>query len=127
MKFEEVLRKASDVAQSAINSANGVAQSAINKVNEKADEIERLENYKNIITSHEAEIESIYRSLGVKVLESGFFAEEAKKVETLKKEIKTCESEILAHYGLKKCEACEAEVSIDSNFCPNCGAKINLQ
>lgn len=83
------------------------------------------------ISEKEDKIEEIFLSMGRTVYEmykkgeniGEFFQQEAEKVDNLNKEIEDMERKILSNKGLKECTKCGKIISVDSHFCPKCGAE----
>lgn len=83
-----------------------------------------------IISAHEKKIAQLYASLGQTYYEQhkeDAAAEQLPQIQEINQlfaEIARCREELTQIKGIAKCPNCGAEVSLNSNFCNICGAKL---
>lgn len=107
------------------------ATDTYNTVADKSGKLIADTKLKISISDKEADIEKIYEDMGKAVYDlykSGDdvgkgFTKECKKIDKMNKEISEMNKTILYNKGLRNCEKCGEEISIESTFCGNCGQK----
>ena len=83
------------------------------------------------IAEKEDEIEEIYKEMGRAVYDSyksgedvgKAFTKDSKAIDKKLTEIDEMNKKILYNKSLRTCEKCKEIISLESAFCPNCGAK----
>lgn len=83
------------------------------------------------IAEKEDEIEEIYKEMGKAVYDSyksgedvgKAFTKDSKAIDKKIAEIDEMNKKILYNKSLRICEKCNEVISLESTFCPNCGAK----
>lgn len=87
---------------------------------------------KGKISECKEKIDNQYQEIGKMVYEKIKIGEDASKeditpkceeIERLKEEIEKAEVEILALKDIKKCVSCNAELTLNAEFCSKCGTK----
>ena len=85
------------------------------------------------INENKSDINGLYKEIGRKIYEKHVreenidikteLEEECTKIDVLSAEIETCLKSILEIKNKKQCEQCHAEIDLNNNFCPKCGAE----
>ena len=98
---------------------------------EKAKEVSEVTKLKLKIRKSEAVAQEAYAKIGQSVYKSiktekelEDFAEEMKKIDDAKADIKLCKEYIRSIKGVDVCPSCGEDVEEDSAFCRHCGAKM---
>lgn len=115
--FDDLSKKASDACK---NTAD------------KTNKLTREMKLKSMINEDKRKIEEIYGQIGKKVYEKHIREEnidiknelmdECAKLDAYAKEIEDMNVEMLSLKGLRICKKCAAEIDVNANFCPKCGA-----
>ena len=100
-------------------------------IQETTNKIQRESKCKKTISDNNAKVEKIYSEIGKKVYENrkiddsliAFVEEKTNEIDCSLKENEELKIEILKLNNKKVCPHCKAEVSIDTSFCPQCGAE----
>ena len=100
-------------------------------VSDKTGEIVKETKSKFSISDKTDDINEIYLSIGKTVYEmyingeevGNVFSKECRKIEKMEKEILEIKKEILYNKGLRTCDNCSENISLDSKFCEHCGTK----
>lgn len=100
---------------------------------EKTGKLAKEAKYRMKINENKSDINDLYKEIGKKVYEKHVreenidikteLEEECTKIDVLSAEIETCLKSILELRDKKQCPNCHAEIEVDSEFCPKCGAK----
>ena len=100
---------------------------------EKTGKLAKEAKYRMKINENKSDINDLYKEIGKKVYEKHVreenidikteLEEECTKIDVLSAEIDTCLKSILELRDKKQCPNCHAEIEVDSEFCPKCGAK----
>lgn len=96
----------------------------------KAKEIAELTNMKSQVAAKENAIRALYTEIG-KIVYGNYKDDKQEEVidkftaiDTYLEEIEAIKVQMKALKGIQVCDACGAEVDINSDFCPKCGAKM---
>ncbi len=99
---------------------------------EKTNKLTRELKLKSLISDDKGKIQDIYAEIGKKIYEKHIreenidikseLIEECSKIDAYAKEIEDMNMELLSLKDLRVCKSCAAEISINSKFCPKCGA-----
>lgn len=109
------------------------ASAAYDATAEKTGKLAKEAKLRMKINENKSDINDLYKEIGKKVYEKHIreenieikteLEEECTKIDVLSAEIETCLKSILELKDRKQCEECHAEISLDNEFCPKCGAK----
>ena len=109
------------------------ASAAYDATAEKTGKLAKEAKLKMKINENKSDINDLYKEIGRKVYEKHVreenieikteLEEECTKIDVLSAEIETCLKSILELKDKKQCEKCHAEIDLNNNFCPKCGAK----
>ena len=109
------------------------ASAAYDATAEKTGKLAKEAKLRMKINENKSDINDLYKEIGRKVYEKHVreenieikteLEEECTKIDVLSAEIETCLKSILELKDKKQCEQCHAEIDLDSDFCPKCGAK----
>lgn len=102
-----------------------------NSIQETTNKIQRESKCKKTISENSAKVEKLYSEIGKRVYENrkiddslmSFVEEKTNEIDSLLKENEELKLEILKLNNKKLCPNCKAEISIDTSFCPQCGAE----
>ena len=102
-------------------------------VSDKTGDIVKETKNKFNISDKNDEINEMYLNMGKTVYEmyingeevGDVFFKECKKIEKISKEIIEIKKTILYNKGLRTCDNCNENISLDSKFCEHCGTKQN--
>ena len=100
---------------------------------EKTSKIAKEAKLRMKINENKSDINGLYKEIGRKIYEKHVreenidikteLEEECTKIDVLSTEIETCLKAILELKNKKQCEQCHAEMDLNNNFCPKCGAE----
>jgi len=89
------------------------------------------------MNENKSKIDEMYREIGRKVYEnyvreekqdlSEILTRNCEEIDVISNEIESQRKEILKLNDKKQCENCYCEITLEANFCPNCGAKQDEQ
>ena len=109
------------------------ASSVYDATAEKTGKLAKEAKLRMKINENKSDINGQYKEIGRKVYEKHVreenieikteLEEECTKIDVLSAEIETCLKSILELKDKKQCEQCHAEIDLDNDFCPKCGAK----
>ena len=109
------------------------ASKAYDVTAEKTSKLAKEAKFRMKINENKSDINSLYKEIGRKVYEKHVreenidikseLEEECTKIDVLSAEIETCLKSILELKDKKQCEQCHAEIDLNNNFCPKCGAE----
>lgn len=109
------------------------ASAAYDATAEKTSKLAKEAKFRMKINENKSDINDLYKEIGRKVYEKHVreenieikteLEEECTKIDVLSAEIETCLKSILELKDKKQCEKCHAEIELNSDFCPKCGAK----
>ena len=109
------------------------ASAAYDATAEKTSKLAKEAKLRMKINENKSDINDLYKEIGRKVYEKHVreenieikteLEEECTKIDVLSAEIETCLKSILELKDKKQCEKCHAEIELNSDFCPKCGAK----
>ena len=109
------------------------ASSVYDATAEKTSKLAKEAKLRMKINENKSDINDLYKEIGKKVYEKHVreenieikieLEEECTKIDVLSAEIETCLKSILELKDKKQCEKCHAEIELNSDFCPKCGAK----
>jgi len=109
------------------------ASSVYDATAEKTGKIAKEAKLRMKINENKSDINDLYKEIGRKIYEKHVreenidikteLEEECTKIDVLSAEIETCLKSILELKDKKQCEQCHAEIDVDNDFCPKCGAK----
>lgn len=97
---------------------------------EKTSKIAKETKLKIKINEYKGDIKDLYLDIGENVyenllnnkeLEMDELQEKCKEITEIASKIAECNTEILRLNEKRKCSKCAKEISLNSNFCPNCG------
>jgi RNA polymerase subunit RPABC4/transcription elongation factor Spt4 len=100
-----------------------------NSLQETSNKIQKESKCKKTIADNKNKVEKTYSEMGKKIYESRTINEEIKKyieeqiaeIDKMLKENEELNKEILKLNNKKLCPNCNAEVEINTTFCPQCG------
>lgn len=99
-------------------------------VAKKAKEIAEITNLSSQVASKENSIRALYTEIG-KIVYGNYKDDKQEEVidkftaiDTYLEEIDALKVQMKALKGIQVCDTCGAEVDINSDFCPKCGAKM---
>lgn len=100
---------------------------------DKTNKMAREMKLKSYIGENKNRIERVYTVIGRKVYEKHvegkvgeideYIKPEIEEIEEIARKIENMNNEIRTINNIKLCEKCASEISLDSKFCPKCGAK----
>jgi len=109
------------------------ASSVYDATAEKTGKLAKEAKLRMKINENKSDINSLYKEIGRKIYEKHVreenidikteLEEECTKIDVLSAEIETCLKSILELKDKKQCEQCHAEIDLNNDFCPKCGAK----
>ena len=109
------------------------ASAAYDATAEKTSKLAKEAKFRMKINENKSEINDLYKEIGRKVYEKHVreenidikteLEEECTQIDVLSAEIETCLKSILELKDKKQCEKCHAEIDLNNDFCPKCGAK----
>ena len=109
------------------------ASAAYDATAEKTSKLAKEAKFRMKINENKSDINDLYKEIGRKVYEKHVREEnidikteleaECTKIDVLSAEIETCLKSILELKDKKQCEKCHAEIDLNNDFCPKCGAK----
>lgn len=109
------------------------ASKAYDVTAEKTGKLAKEAKLRMKINENKSDINDIYKEIGRKIYEKHVreenidikseLEEECTKIDVLSAEIETCLKSILELKDKKQCEQCHAEIDLNNNFCPKCGAE----
>ena len=109
------------------------ASAAYDATAEKTGKLAKEAKLRMKINENKSDINDLYKEIGRKVYEKHVreenieikteLEEECTKIDVLSAEIETCLKSILELKDKKQCEQCHAEIDLENDFCPKCGAK----
>ena len=109
------------------------ASAAYDATAEKTGKLAKEAKLRMKINENKSDINELYKEIGRKVYEKHVreenidikseLEEECTKIDVLSAEIETCLKSILELKDKKQCEQCHAEIDLNNNFCPKCGAE----
>ena len=109
------------------------ASSVYDATAEKTGKIAKEAKLRMKINENKSDINDLYKEIGRKIYEKHVreenidikteLEEECTKIDVLSAEIETCLKSILELKDKKQCEKCYAEIDLNNQFCPKCGAK----
>ena len=109
------------------------ASSVYDATAEKTGKLAKEAKLRMKINENKSDINDLYKEIGRKIYEKHVreenidikteLEEECTKIDVLSAEIETCLKSILELKDRKQCEQCHAEIDLNNDFCPKCGAK----
>lgn len=109
------------------------ASKAYDVTAEKTGKLAKEAKFRMKINENKSDINDLYKEIGRKVYEKHVreenidikteLEEECTKIDVLSAEIETCLKSILELKDKRQCEKCHAEIDVNNDFCPKCGAK----
>lgn len=109
------------------------ASAAYDATAEKTGKLAKEAKLRMKINENKSDINDLYKEIGRKIYEKHVreenidikseLEEECTKIDVLSAEIETCLKSILELKDKKQCEQCHAEIDLNNDFCPKCGAK----
>ena len=109
------------------------ARAAYELTSEKTGKLAKEAKLRMKINENKSDINDLYKEIGRKIYEKHVreenidikteLEEECTKIDVLSAEIETCLKSILELKDKKQCEQCHAEIVLNNNFCPKCGAE----
>lgn len=109
------------------------ASKAYDATAEKTGKLAKEAKFRMKINESKSDINDLYKEIGRKVYEKHVreenidikteLEEECTKIDVLSAEIETCLKSILELKDKRQCEKCHAEIDVNNDFCPKCGAK----
>lgn len=109
------------------------ASAAYDATAEKTGKLAKEAKLRMKINENKSDINDLYKEIGRKIYEKHVreenidikteLEEECTKIDVLSAEIETCLKSILELKDKKQCEKCHAEIDLNNNFCPKCGAE----
>ena len=109
------------------------ASAAYDATAEKTGKLAKEAKLRMKMNENKSDINDLYKEIGRKVYEKHVreenidikseLEEKCRKIDVLSAEIETCLKSILELKDKKQCEKCHAEIELDNNFCPKCGAE----
>lgn len=109
------------------------ASSVYDATAEKTGKLAKEAKFRMKINENKSDINDLYKAIGRKIYEKHVreenidikteLEEECTKIDVLSAEIETCLKSILELKDKKQCEQCHAEIDLNNDFCPKCGAK----
>ena len=109
------------------------ASKAYDVTAEKTGKLAKEAKLRMKINENKSDINDLYKEIGRKIYEKHVreenidikseLEEECTKIDVLSAEIETCLKSILELKDKKQCEQCHAEIDLNNNFCPKCGAE----
>jgi len=109
------------------------ASAAYDATAEKTGKLAKEAKLRMKINENKSDINDLYKEIGRKIYEKHVreenidikseLEEECTKIDVLSAEIETCLKSILELKDKKQCTQCHAEIDLNNNFCPKCGAE----
>lgn len=109
------------------------ASAAYDATAEKTSKLAKEAKLRMKINENKSDINDLYKEIGRKIYEKHVreenidikseLEEECTKIDVLSAEIEACLRSILELKDKKQCDQCHAEIDLNNNFCPKCGAE----
>lgn len=104
---------------------------------DKTSKLAKEAKTKMAMNENKTKVEELYQEIGRKVYENYVREEKidlnemltrsCEEIDVISNEIESQRKEILRLNDKKQCENCYCEIKLADNFCPNCGARQDLQ